>query len=65
MGEGGKTNPKFNQSSGYDVYRRHAVLCIVVATMSIDVMHVSNYSIVDIRPVGNANLYVVLARWSS
>jgi hypothetical protein len=31
-----------NQSSGYDVYRRGAVLCIVVAMTSIDVMHISN-----------------------
>jgi hypothetical protein len=29
----------------------------------IDVMHVSNYSMVDIMPVINANLYVVLARY--
>jgi hypothetical protein len=40
-------------------------MCIVVAMTSIDVMHVSNYSIVDIKPVGNANLYTVLARCSS
>jgi hypothetical protein len=53
-----------NQSSGYDVYRRHAVLCIVVTMMSIDVTHVSNHSVVDIMPVSNGNLYFVLARCS-
>jgi hypothetical protein len=52
----------FNQSSGYDVYRHHVVLCIIVAMMSIDVTNVSNYSVVNIRPVGRANLYTVLAR---
>jgi hypothetical protein len=55
----------FNQSSGYDIYRRHVALCIVVAMTSIDIMHVSNYSVVDIMTVGNANLYVVLASCSS
>jgi hypothetical protein len=44
----------FNQSSGYDVYRCHVVLCIIVAIMSVDVTHVSNYYIVDTMPVGNA-----------
>jgi hypothetical protein len=33
--------------------------------MSIDVTHVSDYSIVDIIPVSNGNLYGVLARCSS
>jgi hypothetical protein len=56
---------RFNQSSGYDIYRCHEVLCIIVAMMSIDVMHVSNYSDVDIMPISNGNLYVVLARCSS
>jgi hypothetical protein len=55
----------FNESSGYDVYRHHAVLCIVVAMTSIDIVHISNYYIVDIMPVGNANLYIMLARFSS
>jgi hypothetical protein len=54
--------PFLYQSSGYDSYRHHAVLCIVVAMMSIYVMYVSNYSVVDMMPFGNANLYVVLAR---
>jgi hypothetical protein len=54
-----------NQSSGDDVYRRHVVLYITAAMMSIDVKHVSNYSVVDIMPVINANLYVVLTRCSS
>jgi hypothetical protein len=40
----------FNQSNGYDIYRRHAVLCIIAAMMSVDVMHVFNYSVVDIMP---------------
>jgi hypothetical protein len=34
-----------NQSSGYDDYRCHVILCIVVTVTSVDVMHVSNYSI--------------------
>jgi hypothetical protein len=55
----------FNQSSGCDVYSRHAVLCTVVAMTSMDVMHISNYYIVDIMPVGKANFYIVLARCSS
>jgi hypothetical protein len=55
----------FNQSSGYDVHRHHAVLCIVVAMTSEDFMYVSDYSIIDIMPVINANFYVVLARYSS
>jgi hypothetical protein len=50
-----------NQSSGYDVYRWHAVLHIVVAMMSID----SNYSVIDIMSIRNRNYYVVLARCSS
>jgi hypothetical protein len=54
-----------NQSSGYDVYRCHVALCVVVAMTSTDVMHVSNYSTIDIMPVGNANLYVALAKCSS
>jgi hypothetical protein len=54
-----------NQSSGYDVYRRHAVQCIVVAMASVDVTHVSNYSIIDIMTVTDVKLYVVLARCSS
>jgi hypothetical protein len=32
---------------------------------SIDVTHVSNYSVVDIMPVSNGNLCTVLARCSS
>jgi hypothetical protein len=32
---------------------------------SLHVMLVSNYTVVDIMTVGNANLYVVLARCSS
>jgi hypothetical protein len=55
----------FDQSSGYDVSRCRAVLCNVVAMTSINVTHVSNYSILDIMPVINGNLYVVLARCSS
>lgn len=51
--------------SACDIYRRHAVLCIVVAITSIDVKHVSNYPVVDIMPVGNADLYIVLAKCSS
>jgi hypothetical protein len=54
-----------NQSSGYDIYRRHAVLCIVVVMTSTDVTHVSKYSIVHMMPVSNGNLYVVFARCSS
>jgi hypothetical protein len=54
-----------NQSGGFDVYRCHSVLCIIVVMTSIDVMHVSNYSVVDILPVGYANLYIVFARCSS
>jgi hypothetical protein len=49
-----------NQSS-----RCLAVLCVTVAMTSVDVVHVSNYSIVYIIPVGSADLYVVLARCSS
>jgi hypothetical protein len=40
-----KDKSKINQSSGYDVYRRRAVLCIAVAMTSIDVMHVSNLNV--------------------
>lgn len=40
---------------------RHVVLCIVVGMTSLHAMHVSNYTIVDIMIVGNANLYMVLA----
>jgi hypothetical protein len=38
---------------------------IVVAVMSLHVMHVSNYTVVDIMTVGNENLYVVHAGCSS
>jgi hypothetical protein len=55
----------FNQSSGYDVYRHRVMLCIIVAMTSVDVTHVSNYSIIDIMLVSNGNLYIVLARCSS
>jgi hypothetical protein len=60
-----KLNNCLNQSSGYDVHRCHAVQCIVVAMTSIHVTHISNYSVVDIMQVGDANLCIVLARCSS
>jgi hypothetical protein len=54
-----------NQLNGYDILTCHAVLCIVVGKMSLHIMHVSNYNVVDIMTVSNANLYLVLARSSS
>jgi hypothetical protein len=42
-------------SSGYPYLTSQVVMTYI------DVMHVSNYSIGDMMPVGNANLYVVLA----
>jgi hypothetical protein len=39
----------FNQLSGYDVYRRRLVPCIVVAVTSVDVMHVSDLNVGEIR----------------
>jgi hypothetical protein len=51
-----------NQSGVYDVYKCHAVLCIIVAMVSIDVTHCSGYFVLEIMPVSNGNLYIVLAR---
>jgi hypothetical protein len=53
-----------NQLSGYDVLTRHTFLCIILGMTSLHVMHVSNCTVVDMA-VGNANLYIVLARSSS
>jgi hypothetical protein len=50
--------------TGYDVYRRHVVLCIVVAMISMDVMHDPNYCVVGIMPVMYANLYILLVGFS-
>jgi hypothetical protein len=46
----------FNQSRGYDTYRCRALVCIIVGTLSVYIMHISNYFIVDIMPIANANL---------
>jgi hypothetical protein len=48
-----------------DVLTHHAVLCIVAGMMSLHVMRVSSYTVVDLMTVSNENLYVVLARSSS
>jgi hypothetical protein len=55
----------FSQLSGYDVLRHHAVLCIIVGTTSLHVMRISNYVVIAVMPVGNADLYIVLARCST
>jgi hypothetical protein len=39
------TFPSLNRSSGYCVYRHRAVLCIIVAMTSVDVLHVSNLNV--------------------
>jgi hypothetical protein len=38
----------FNQSSGYDIYRHHVVLCIVVEMTSIDV--IPTYLLTELSP---------------
>jgi hypothetical protein len=54
-----------NQSSGYEVLKRHAVLCIAVDMASLHVMHVSKYTVVDIITVGHANCLLDLLVTSS
>jgi hypothetical protein len=46
------------------VLTHYALLCIVVGMTSVYVMHISNYTVVDMS-ISNANLYVVLVRSSS
>jgi hypothetical protein len=41
------------------------LLCISVGMMSVHIMHASNYIIVDIMIVSNANFYAVCAKSSS
>jgi hypothetical protein len=50
-----------NQLSGYDALTSHALLCIVVDMTSLHIVHVSNYTVVDVMTVGNENLNSVLA----
>jgi hypothetical protein len=50
-----------NWAGGYDVYRHHAVLRIIVAMTSINTAHVPNYSIVDEMETCTLCLQYVLA----
>jgi hypothetical protein len=45
----------FKQLFRYDILTCHALLCITVGMMSLHIMHVSNYTGVNLMTVKNAN----------
>jgi hypothetical protein len=47
------------------VSTHHALLCSVVGMTSLRVLHVSNYTTVDVTTVSNANFYTEVTRSSS
>jgi hypothetical protein len=59
---GRKLNTYINQLSGNDILTHHVVLCIAVGMTPLHFMYVSNYTVVDILTVSNANLCVLLDR---
>jgi hypothetical protein len=55
--------PVRNVLSGYNISACQVVLCFIVGVMSLHIIHVSSYTFVEIMIVGNADLYIVFARF--